>query len=131
MSNEEQAKLANDRFYEAFNKQSLDLMKEVWESEGTVSCIHPGWPVIHGYDPTIKSWEDIFKNTDNLEIKLSDIEIVANANLAWVSCQENLFSISMSGVQTTKVHATNVYKKTNDFWKIILHHASPLPGAGG
>ena len=118
---------ANQSFYDAFNKQDLDGMQQVWIRDPSATCIHPGWPVLRGFDPIIKSWQDIFENTDHMEIKLSDVQVVAADDLVWVSCQENLFSINMAGVQTTQVHATNLFKRVSGDWKMILHHAAALP----
>ncbi len=129
MTPEEQAKAANEGFYKAFNSQNLANMKEIWSNLGQVSCIHPGWPPIHNYELIIKSWKDIFENTDNLEIKLSDVEVLISGDLAWIRCQENLFSITMSGVQASKVFATNLFHKIGNDWKMALHHASNLPQA--
>ena len=125
---QEEAKEANMRFYDAFNKRDLPQMKEVWSPSGMVLCIHPGWIPLRGYKSILKSWDEIFQNTNNLEIKLSDVEVEVSENLAWVSCQENLFSIHTVGVQASEVHATNLFKKTNNQWKMIQHHASSLPG---
>ena len=106
-------------------------MKKVWSSEGMVHCIHPGWMLLRGHTSILKSWNDIFENTNNLEIKLSNVEAEGNEVFAWVSCQENLFSIHSAGIQASKVHATNLFKKVNGQWKMIQHHASSLPGIEG
>ena len=124
---EEEAKAANEGFYKAFNSQNLVGMQKVWSNLETVSCIHPGWPPLNGYDSIIKSWKDIFNNTDNMEIKLSEVEALVSDDLAWIRCQENLFSISMTGVQASKVIATNLFQKFENDWKMVLHHASHLP----
>jgi hypothetical protein len=47
--------------------------------------------------------------------------------MVWVSCQENLFAMSASGVQVSKVHATNLFEKFESQWKMVLHHASSVP----
>ncbi|MFQ5450194.1 MAG: nuclear transport factor 2 family protein [Nitrospinaceae bacterium] len=120
---------ANERFYNAFNQKDLDLMKAVWHNGPGVACIHPGWEVLKGYDSIIHSWENIFLGPHNLEIKLSDIEVTESGGLVWVGCQENLFSMSLSGVQVSKVHATNLFKRVRQSWKMVLHHASSVPGA--
>ncbi len=127
MTLEEKAKLANESFYKAFNSQNLEKMREVWSNLGQVSCVHPGWPPLNNYESIIKSWKDIFENTDNMEIKLSEIEALVTDDLAWVRCQENLFSISMTGVQASKVFATNLFQRIGEDWKMVLHHASHLP----
>jgi hypothetical protein len=127
MTLEEKAKLANESFYKAFNSQGLEEMRGVWSNSGQVSCVHPGWPPLNSYESIIKSWKDIFENTDNMEIKLSEVEALVAEDLAWVRCQENLFSISMTGVQASKVFATNLFQRIGEDWKMVLHHASHLP----
>ena len=124
---EEEAKAANEGFYKAFNAKDLKKMKDVWTDLGQISCVHPGWPPINSYESIIKSWKDIFDNTDNMEIKLSEVEVSISGGFAWVRCQENLFSISMTGVQASKVFATNLFQKIGENWKMVLHHASHLP----
>ena len=127
MSFHDQALKANEGFYKAFNSRDLDLMKHVWHQDDAVACIHPGWEVLRGFDSIIKSWANIFLGSENLEIRLSEIELTTSEEVIWVSCQENLFALSMSGVQVSKVHATNLFKRAAGEWKMVLHHASSIP----
>lgn len=127
MDSEQLVLSTNQKFYDAFNQQDLEKMQQVWVRDPAVSCIHPGWPVLRGFDPIIKSWQDIFEHTDHMEIKLTNVQVVTTADLVWVSCQENLFSIHQAGVQSSKVHATNLFKRVSGEWKMILHHAAALP----
>ncbi len=124
---QEEALNANEQFYQAFNSRDLDLMKRVWHEDASVACIHPGWEVLRGFDSIIKSWANIFLGSENLEIRLSEIELTTSPEVIWVSCQENLFAMSMSGVQVSKVHATNLFKRARGGWKMVLHHASSVP----
>jgi len=117
---------SNQIYYDAFNKQDLAMMKDVWQDDSGARCIHPGWPVLKGYEDIIKSWDDIFRHNQYMEIKVSDVDVMIQDDFAWVSCQENLFSIKMSGVQSSKVHATNLYQRVGNEWKMILHHAAAL-----
>ena len=119
---------ANENFYNAFNKSDIELMIEIWLNDSASQCIHPGWDVLTGFENIMTSWQKIFAAAQDLEIKLSHVDVTASENLAWVTCQENLFSIVSSGVQLSKVHSTNLFKKVNDEWKMILHHASPVSG---
>jgi hypothetical protein len=127
MSVEQKVLEINENFYQAFNRGDLDLMQSVWANKKEVVCIHPGWEVIRGFDVVIKSWENIFVGSENLEIKLSDIKVTGEDGMVWVGCQENLFAMSTSGVQVSKVHATNLFEKIGDNWKMVLHHASSVP----
>ncbi len=127
MSVEREVLDTNENFYQAFNRGDLNLMKSVWAQNDSVACIHPGWEVLRGFDVIIQSWEKIFVGSENLEIKLSEIKVSGDGGMIWVSCQENLFAMSMSGVQVSKVHATNLFDKVGDQWKMVLHHASSVP----
>ena len=118
----------NQKFYDAFNKNDIELMIGVWLKGPTSQCIHPGWDVLNGFEPIMISWQKIFLAAQDLEIKLSHLKVTTSEDLAWVTCQENLFSISSSGVQLSKVHSTNLFQKINGEWKMILHHASPVSG---
>ena len=118
----------NQSFYDAFNKSDIELMIGIWLNDSTSQCIHPGWDVLTGFKNIMTSWQKIFAAAQDLEIKLSNINVTTSENLAWVTCQENLFSIVSSGVQLSKVHSTNLFKKKNGAWKMILHHASPVSG---
>ena len=128
MKNKLVAQESNQKFYDAFNKKDLDLMTRIWLNDPKSQCIHPGWDTLNGFKPIIESWRRIFETGQDLEIKLSYVEAVVSENLAWIACQENLFSISTSGVQLSKVHATNIFKQIDDEWKMVLHHASPVRG---
>ena len=118
----------NQRFYDAFNKNDIELMIGVWLNDPISQCIHPGWDVLIGFENIMTSWQKIFTAAQDLEIKLSHVDVTASENIAWVTCQENLFSIVSSGVQLSKVHSTNLFKMMNGEWKMILYHASPMSG---
>ena len=128
MMNENIVLEINQKFYDAFNKNDIELMSSIWLNDPTSQCIHPGWDVLNGFKAIIVSWQKIFLAGQDLEIKLSRVEVMASEDLSWITCQENLFSISSSGVQLSKVHATNLFKKVRGELKMILHHASPVRG---
>ncbi len=127
MKLDEEVLSTNESFYNAFNKQDLEMMKQVWLEDECVQCIHPGWPVLKGYETVTQSWSDIFRHNQHMEIQVSDLDVLIHDDFAWVSCQENLFSIQMTGVQSTKVHSTNLFQKVGEEWKMILHHAAAIP----
>jgi len=87
------------------------MMKDMWQDDSGARCIHPGWPVLKGYEDIIKSWDDIFRHNQHMEIKVSDVDVMIQDDSACVSC---------------KVHATNLYQRVGDEWKMILHHAAAL-----
>ena len=129
MKNEQSIIAANESFYKAFNARDLDAMKNVWGSYEKVTCVHPGWVPLNGLKPIIDSWEGIFKNSGNMDIQITDISVIESENLAWVSCVEKLYTIATHGVLASKVFSTNLFQLNEGNWKMIMHHASPLPSS--
>ena len=127
MINDDKAEFANASFYEAFNKRDIEAMKNVWGKDASATCIHPGWPPLKGFEPILNSWEGIFKNSGNMEVQISDVQVLASSDLAWVSCIEKLYTIAESGVLASNVFSTNLFHLEDDAWKMIMHHASPVP----
>ena len=127
MSDQDSAITANEKFYRAFNARDLSAMKEIWSSHQNVTCVHPGWSPLNGFEPIIDSWQGIFKNSGNMDIQISDINMLTSNDLAWVSCVEKLYTIASHGVLASKVFSTNLFKLNQDGWKMIMHHASPMP----
>ena len=127
MINENKVQSANERFYEAFNKRDIEAMNQVWRNSERVTCVHPGWPPLKGFEPIMNSWEGIFKNSGNMEIQISDVRVLASEDLAWVSCIEKLYTVAESGVLASQVFATNLFHLEGDVWKMVMHHASPVP----
>ena len=127
MKNEDKAQSANEQFYKAFNKRDIEAMKRVWENEERITCVHPGWSPLNGFEPILNSWAGIFENSGNMEIRISDVRVLASGDLAWVSCTEKLFTIAESGVLASQVFATNLFHLEGDVWKMVMHHASPVP----
>ncbi len=127
MINEDKVQSANESFYEAFNKRDIEAMKMVWRNDENITCVHPGWPPLNGFKPILNSWVGIFENSGSMEIQISDVRVLASNDLACISCVEKLYTIAESGVLASKVFATNLFRLEHDVWKMVTHHASPVP----
>ncbi len=49
--------------------------------------------------------------------------------VAWVHCVEQVTSSFETGFSTARVQATNIYVERGDDWRLVHHHASPIPEA--
>lgn len=115
---------ANRRFYRAFEALDLAEMEKVWVHDDHVKCVHPGWPLLSGWDAVRASWEAIFNNTGEIRFTLGEVQVAVRGPLAWVTCTENILSQVRSRVSVTSVLATNIFELGDDGWLMIHHHAS-------
>ena len=124
---EKRVLLANENFYYALNKGDLPLMEESWVNDSTVKCVHPGWPLISGWENVRDSWENIFSSETIANVEISEVFIDVKDDSAWVNCVERLSHVVEERILITHVQTTNIFKLVDSKWRIVLHHASPMP----
>jgi ketosteroid isomerase-like protein len=123
VSEKEDVRRAHRALYRAFESLDIKEMEAVWAHEGTITCIHPGWPMAEGWPAVRETWLVIFENTNDMKFRITDEKIDVVGDLAWVVCIERISSGGARGL----VLATNVLRKTRDGWRLVHHHGSPVP----
>lgn len=122
---------ANDRFYTAIKNGDVDQLNDIWVKDESVKCVHPGWPMLHGWEAVAQSWKNIFSNGSTLDIELQDVETQISGNSAWVICIEKISYKIADEIQHGFAQSTNIYKYDGSNWMMVLHHASPVPAPKG
>ncbi|MHB8734234.1 MAG: nuclear transport factor 2 family protein [Terriglobales bacterium] len=122
---------ANRHFYQAAEALSLEEMEAVWMQGPNCRCVHPGWPMVTGWSAVRESWRQIFENTRELNIALEQVNVSIEGGVAWVSCIEHVRSVGESRMDHAVVCTSNLFVLSEDEWKIVLHHASPVPEPDG
>ena len=117
---------AETAFYEALESGNLEAMMEVWAEDEEIVCVHPGGPRLAGYDKVRESWAQIFAPGQRIKIHLSNPVALSGMMLAIHSVHEN-FLVSGESRPRAPVAATNVYLRTGNGWRMLLHHGSLAP----
>ena len=121
MSDDADVLEANARFYRAFEALDIAEMDRVWAHGDHVKCVHPGWPLLTGWEAVRESWESIFTN---------NVSAVVGGDLAWVTCTENILSEVGGRVSVTAILATNLFERDGGAWRLVHHHASHVLAGG-
>ncbi len=121
---------ANARFYLAFEALDLAAMDAVWAHDERVKCVHPGWPLLTGWDAVRESWHAIFENTEEMRFTIGDLRVAVYGDVGWVTCTENILSDVRGRVGVTAILATNLFTREGGGWRMILHHASHVLAQG-
>ncbi|MFJ3999947.1 nuclear transport factor 2 family protein [Streptomyces parvus] len=126
---------ANTAFYEALGRGDHEELSDRWlpGEDLTVSCVHPGWPVLTGRGEVLRSYALIMANTEYIQFFLTDVNIAMTGDTALVTCTENILSggpaeegNALGPLVGQLVVATNVFRRTADGWKLWSHHGSPV-----
>jgi len=135
MSNQDQVictspEAVEQAFYDAMERGDLEAMMQCWLDEEDIVCLHPNGPRLVGTDAIRRGWQQIF---DNGAVKLrvsarhsqSSMMVSVHNVVEWVQVKN-----AEGTVREIALFATNVYAKTALGWRMILHHASPVPDQG-
>ena len=127
MADEQRVREINERFYMAMNSLEIDEMDEVWMDDGAAICVHPGREAIIGYERIRESWIAIFSASNAMSIAASNERITVTADVAWVACTETISMMTEEGLAAAAAQATNIFRREGGRWRMIVHHASPIP----
>lgn len=118
---------ANQAFYQALQELDLARMGPLWWHEDWVSCVHPGWDLLLGWEEVRESWGNIFRSTTQMRVTITRPFVHVHGDVGWVSCIENVTSTYETGFETALVEATNIYVRRNGEWRMAHHHSTLLP----
>lgn len=122
---------ANLAFYRAFEALDFRAMDGVWLDDDCVKCVHPGWELLVGRDKVMASWEAIFRNTTRIRFDVSDVAVEIIGECAWVTAVEVIDMEAGGGAMRSRAVATNLFLRRDAEYRMVLHHASPVPGDDG
>lgn len=111
-------------FYDALRNGLLDKLMDCWADEDEIACIHPGGPRLMGVNAIRASFETLFGN-GGIPVTPSHIRRIDSMASAVHHVLEQVEMSTADGLVQGYVMATNVYHKTAQGWRLVVHHASP------
>ena len=124
---------ANENFYRAIEESDYERMEELWVKSEDDKCVHPGWPMLYGWDAVGESWKSIFENGGPIGIELSDVSAQVSGDVAWVICIEKISHRMGDEIQsgfaqsTGQVHCRHVaYFRPWYFMRFIPEHETAV-----
>lgn len=116
---------ANAALYDAFESGDVAAMSALWDDTDGVSCVHPGWPALHGRRQVLHSWSALMAGGETTFL-VTGATVSVDGDTAVVTCVEDVLTALESGGQAQACVATNVFRRRGDRWRLVVHHASPL-----
>jgi len=115
------------QFYEALQHGELDRLMDIWADEDEASCVHPGGPRVVGLAAIRTAFETVFQQGP-IAVTPERVRRLHTGDTAIHQVLERVQVEGADGMQSAWVIATNVYLKTSQGWRMVLHHASPGTG---
>ncbi len=111
-------------FYEALQAGDLERLMACWADEDDIVCVHPGGPRLIGHAAIRASFERLLQN-GRVQTQPERVHRIAVGTSSVHSVVERVEVSTHDGPRHAHVIATNVYSKTAQGWRLVVHHASP------
>ena len=111
-------------FYSALSAYDADSMMQLWDTDSQIVCIHPGAPRLDDYRSIADSWQQILANANQLLFRLLDEQEIEHGDTAIFTAR---VEIQLDGEVIDSLLNTNVFRRSEDSWRLVLHHSSPDP----
>lgn len=128
---EDRVREANEMFYEAICSGDIGLMREVCVRDSRSKCVHPAWPMLYGWEAIEESWKNIFDAGGIADIEISDVRVHVSGQVAWVICIEKIAHRAGDEIRLGYAQCVNVFERSDSSWRLVIHHASPIPEPRG
>ncbi len=116
---------AETAFYAAFETRDLGSMMAVWADDDSIACIHPLAAPLDGRTAVAAGWRSMFEAAGQFQVRIEVAHDIREPNQVIRIVREYL-TIGQETEPRSPILATNVYRKDDAGWHMILHHASPL-----
>lgn len=116
-------------FYAAFEARSLDAMMAAWAGDDSIACIHPLAAPLNGRAAVAAGWRSMFEAAGQFRVRIETVHEMREAGQVIRIVREYLI-IGQETEPRPPILATNVYRKQDGGWRMVLHHASPLHVGG-
>ena len=116
---------AEDAYYDAIDERNLEAMMTVWESSEEVLCLLPMMPAQKGRASIRQTWEPLLNERVALDIQVKHLSWIESAGLAIHLIEERVKTAGEAEPQP--VYATNIYRKSENGWYLLMHQNSPTP----
>ena len=111
-------------FYKAMRSADIGKLMACWADEDEIVCVHPGGPRLMGAGAIRAAFDLMFVN-GNIQAWPEGICQIESLTSVVRSVRERIEVRTDAGLREAYVIATNVYHKTAQGWRMVVHHASP------
>lgn len=112
-------------FYEALQLGDIDKLMACWADEDDILCIHPGGSRLIGAGAIRTAYEALFAQAGAVNVQAQRLRKIESMGCEIHSVVERLTVMVPEGPQEVFLLATNVYHKTAQGWRMVVHHVSP------
>jgi ketosteroid isomerase-like protein len=117
---------AEDAYYDALEEGSLERVMAVWSDAGDIACLLPMAPLVRGRQDVQDIYSQLFAATPGIPLTVTHLDWVQAGEIAIHHLEEHVQD-TPGGRPAPPFHATNIYRREADGWRLITHLNAPMP----
>lgn len=119
-----------DSYYDAIDECDLEKMMSVWDHSPQAACLLPMQPMHHGTEAIRAMWKPMLDPELQVDITVNHLEWIEQGDMA-IHLLEERVTLKGTGERQPPIYATNVYRRDQEGWHLLLHVNSPAPPPPG
>ena len=118
---------ADAKFLRTLETLDVKGIMHCWSDFERITMLFPGVELARGRQEIEKAWTKVAANTSRLNVMLQPISVMRLGDLGWTFLSGRMVSTHGDETLTVEVYITNIYRREEDGWKLLHHHAAPSP----
>ena len=118
---------AEDAFYDSLEEADLDRLLAVWADSDDICCILPMYPLIQGRQGIEDVFSHLFAQGRGVELSITHLKWIETDDIAIHQVEETVQNVPPDRPQPPPFYGTNIYRKSEQGWRLILHQNAPTP----
>ncbi|MFT3719100.1 YybH family protein [Pseudorhodoferax sp.] len=110
-------------FYDAMQHGDVEAMMACWADEDDIVCVHPDGPRLAG-GPAIRAAYEALFAAGPVRVSAHRLRRIESLTCVVHGVVERIEVLTDQGPRAARILATNVYHKTAQGWRLVVHHTS-------
>lgn len=122
---------AEDAYYDAFEEGDLPKLLAVWDDTNDISCLLPMQALAQGRTAVTEAFAQLLSGGRGIALSVTHLHWIETHDVAIHLVEETAQDTAPGGPPPVPVYASNIYRKDNRGWRLIVHQNTPTPPPPG
>ena len=118
---------AEDAFYDALDEGNLSELLSVWAESDDICCLSPMHPMIQGRQGVTDVFTHMLSQGHGISVSIKHLSWIETDDIAIHQIEETVQSTPSDTPPPPPFYGTNIYRKDNSGWRLIVHQNAPTP----
>jgi ketosteroid isomerase-like protein len=118
---------AEDSFYDALEAGDLEQLMSVWADSDDICCLLPMYPLVRGPAAVKDVFSHLFSRGSGVSLSINHLHWTESGDIAIHQVEEVLQDVPPDRQPPPPFYGTNIFRKGNNGWRMLLHQNSPMP----